>query len=104
MFFASWKPPADVFYAGERWIIKVELAGVSPDDVEIAAQDRTLTIRGRRRDRWLQQGFACHSLEISYTRFERSIILPARIETNSIRWEYLDGILRIQLNTRGARS
>ena len=35
MIFATWKPPADVFYSGNRWVIKVELAGISPDEVEI---------------------------------------------------------------------
>lgn len=100
MIFATWKPPADVFYSGNRWVIKVELAGISPSEVEIEARGSTLTVRGRRRDLLLQQGFSCHTLEISYCNFERSLSLPAPIDTDSIAWEYRDGILQIQLRTK----
>ena len=99
MIFATWEPPADVFYSGNRWLIKVELAGISPDQVEIEARGSTLTVRGSRRDMYLQQGFSCHSLEISYSSFARSFALPARIDQESLSWDYRDGILQIQLTT-----
>ena len=102
MIFATWKPAADIFYSGNHWLIKVELAGISPDDVEIMAQDHTLTVRGQRRDLLLRQGFSCHSLEIGYSNFERSFTLPHTINPGSVCWEYTNGILQIQLNTETA--
>jgi HSP20 family protein len=87
-----------VHYAGTQWLIKLELAGVSPADVQVRARNHELTVRGQRRD-LLQSGFVCHRLEIRYTTFERCFSLPAPIDGASIHCEYLDGILRIWLNT-----
>ena len=99
MFYATWQPAADIHYSGKQWLIKLELAGVSPAEVQLVAQGNELTVRGRRRDLLLQSGFTCHALEITYTRFERRIALPATIDSASIACEYRDGILRIYLRT-----
>lgn len=99
MYFATWKPAADIFYSGNQWLIRVELAGVSPAEVQVLTQGRELTVRGRRRDLRVQHGFICHALEISYSHFERTINLPARIATSSIRLEFQEGILNIYLTT-----
>ena len=99
MYFATWKPAADIFYSGNQWLIRMELAGVSPAEVQVLAQHKELTIRGRRRDLRVQRGFVCHALEISYSHFERTISLPGRIAVSSIRLEFEEGILSIYLTT-----
>jgi len=98
MFHQRWQPHADVHHAGRQWLIKLELAGVSPGELEVSAQGNELSVRGRRRD-VLQSGFVCQQLEIRYTAFARSFALPAPIDAGSIRCEYHDGILCIWLNT-----
>lgn len=98
-FYSPWKPPADVFYSGNQWLVKIELAGITPDEVEIIAQGAGLVVRGRRRDLLLRQGFSCHSMEISYSNFERSFSLPDRIVPDSIGWDYQQGILLISFTT-----
>jgi HSP20 family protein len=99
MYFASWKPAADIFYSGNQWLIRLELAGVLPDEVELVAERNVLTVRGRRRDLRIQSGFVCHALEIRYSHFERSFTLPGRISASSIRLEFHEGILSIYLAT-----
>jgi HSP20 family protein len=99
-----WKPPADVLKCGERWYIKLEVAGVCPNELEIAAYDNSLHIRGCRRDMLLERDYFYHSLEISYSKFERMIELPFSIDVNSIRWQYHDGMLLIQLRPGSFRS
>ncbi|HEY0963891.1 MAG TPA: Hsp20/alpha crystallin family protein [Pseudomonadales bacterium] len=98
MFHTSWQPPADVYHAGTQWLIKLELAGVSPKEVDVRAQGNELVVRGHRRD-LLQGGFIVQRMEILYTRFMRSFSLPAEIDADSITCEYSDGILRIWLKT-----
>lgn len=102
MEFAIWKPPADIMRRGERWFIKLEVAGVCPEEVEISARDNALRVRGCRRDMLLEHGYFYHSLEISYSRFERIIELPFRIDKENIRWQYRDGMLLIQLDKEDA--
>jgi HSP20 family protein len=99
MYFATWKPATDIFYSGNQWLIRMELAGVSPGEVQVVTQHNVLTVRGRRRDLLVQRGFVCHALEISYSHFERTVTLPARISVPSIRLEFHDGILHISLTT-----
>lgn len=100
MFYATWKPATDIFFSGNVWLIRMELAGVPASEIQVVAHRNVLTVRGRRRDVTVQRGYVCHSLEISYSHFERSISLPASITMDSIRWECSDGMLRIQLNTQ----
>lgn len=99
MFYARWQPATDIFHAGSNWLVKMEVAGVAAADIELLVRGNLLTVRGRRRDLVLQRGFVCHSLEISYTDFERSLSFPARIVAGSIRSECRDGILYIHLST-----
>lgn len=104
MLFSPWKPPADIYYSGNQWLINLELAGVMPDEVKIIVQGRKLTVHGRRRDFRVRQGFACYSMEISYSHFERSFSLPAAIEPGSIHSEYQHGILQIHFHTVQGRA
>jgi HSP20 family protein len=100
MFYAaSWKPATDLFRSGNDWLVKMELAGVSPTEVQLHVKGNVLLVKGRRSDVFLQGGYICHKLEINYTNFERAITLPGTIDPDAIRTEYRDGILRIYLRT-----
>ncbi|HYJ47618.1 MAG TPA: Hsp20 family protein, partial [Pyrinomonadaceae bacterium] len=61
-----WRPDADVYKTDDGWIVKVDLAGVSADDLEITISDRTLSITGCRRDTFFGEGVVYHQLEITY--------------------------------------
>ena len=100
MFYATtWMPATDLFRAGNDWLIKMELAGICPAEVQLHANRNVLRVQGRRSDLYVQSGYTCHKLEINYTNFERSITLPGVIDADGIRTEYRDGILRIYLRT-----
>lgn len=99
MYYATWKPATDIFRSGTRWLVRMELAGVSRHEVELLVRQQVLTVRGRRRDLRLQGGFVCHSLEISYSNFERSFSFPAPIDADSLDVEFRDGLLHILLST-----
>ena len=92
-----WNPSADVYRCPEGWIVKVDLAGVSADELEIEIHDSGLTIRGCRRDTSYRDGFTYHQMEITYSRFEKTIQFPAPIEGASVTHDYNDGFLVINL-------
>ena len=46
-----WYPAADVYQTPDGWLVKVELAGVSAEDIEIDIQGNVLYIAGCRKDR-----------------------------------------------------
>ena len=92
-----WRPDADVYRTPDGWIVKVDLAGVTADDLEITVDDRTLSISGCRRDTFFGRGVVYHQLEITYSRFEKTIQFPCSIERASIQHDYHDGFLIVKL-------
>lgn len=92
-----WNPAADVYRSSDGWVVKVDLAGVCQDELEIEIRDTLLSIRGCRRDTHYREGFVCQQMEITYSRFEKSIQFPAPIEGASIRQDYSDGFLIINV-------
>ncbi|HEX8847514.1 MAG TPA: Hsp20/alpha crystallin family protein [Pyrinomonadaceae bacterium] len=92
-----WRPDADVCRTADGWIVKVDLAGVSADDLEIRIEGRTLSISGCRRDTFFGQGVIYHQLEITYSRFEKKLRFPCSIEGASVLRDYRDGLLILHL-------
>ena len=92
-----WYPAADVYQTPDGWLVKVELAGVSVEDVEIDIQGNILSIAGSRKDRSCAVGFSFHQMEITYSRFEKTLQFPAAIEGARIEHNFDNGLLLIRL-------
>ena len=100
-----WYPPADVYRTRDGgWVVKVELAGVRPDEIEIAAEGDVLRVAGSRRDSTCTESVLCHQLEIVYSRFEKSIRFPCAVEGAEVETVYEDGLLIIRLRVRGGEA
>jgi HSP20 family protein len=92
-----WYPAADVYSTPDGWIVKVELAGVSAEDIEIDIAGNILSIAGTRRDRTCTVGMSYHQMEITYSRFEKTLRFPKSIDGARIEHNYQDGLLLIYL-------
>lgn len=96
-----WSPRADVYRTPTGWLVKFDLAGVEPEDVQVEASRSQIRVVGVRRDHFVEKGFRHHSMEISYSRFERTVRLPGETEVRSVRTEYREGMLIVVLDTEG---
>jgi HSP20 family protein len=96
-----WRPCADIYRTRHGWLVKVELAGVPRDDITIQVHGSRLTISGIRRDRCIAEGCSCYTMEISYSRFERSMDLPFEVAAARLAAECRDGMLLIHVATEG---
>jgi HSP20 family protein len=92
-----WRPDADVYRTADGWIVKVDLAGVSADELEIEVGERSLVIKGCRRDTFFGEGVVYHQLEITYSRFEKTLHFPCSIEGATLLRDYRDGLLILHL-------
>ncbi|HEY0544051.1 MAG TPA: Hsp20/alpha crystallin family protein [Pyrinomonadaceae bacterium] len=92
-----WRPAADVYRTSDGWIVKVDLAGVRSDDLEIVIDGSTLSIAGCRRDTFYGEGVSYHQLEITYSRFEKTLQFPCSIEGATVMRDYRDGLLILHL-------
>jgi HSP20 family protein len=92
-----WYPAADVYQTPDGWLVKVELAGVSAEDLEIEVEGKNLYIAGTRKDSFCQKGISYHQMEITYSRFEKNLEFPASIENAKLEHNYENGLLLIYL-------
>ena len=92
-----WLPAADVYETADGWVVKVELAGVAAEDVEIEVQGNLLYIAGCRKDRSCAAGVSYHQMEITYSRFEKTLKFPASIDGVQLDHMFENGLLIIRL-------
>jgi len=92
-----WLPAADVYQTPEGWLVKVELAGVSAEDVEIDIQGNVLYIAGSRKDRSCSSSISYHQMEITYSSFEKTLNFPASIDGATVEHNFENGLLIIRL-------
>jgi HSP20 family protein len=95
-----WYPAADVYQTPDGWVVKVELAGVSAEDIEIDIQGNVLYIAGSRKDRSCSAGATYHQMEITYSRFEKSLKFPSTIDNAKVDHQFEDGLLLITLTKK----
>src|ERR687890_1028702 len=93
-----WNPAADVYRTRDGWFVKMELAGVEPDELEVTIEGDTLRVAGSRRDERLTEAVSYHQLEITYSRFERTIRFPCPIEGARLARRYENGLLLLHLH------
>ena len=105
-----WEPQADVYETREAVKVKVELAGVRPDSlqVELSGDARNLTVRGVREDERKEAvaRILFHQMEIYLGPFERILPLPpnAEVDRDGVQASYRDGFLTITLPKRAKAS
>ena len=90
-----WRPPTDVYETEENLIVKMEIAGMRDEDLEVVVQDNLLLISGSRSDSIERKAY--HQMEIPFGKFSVGIDLPVRVDTENATAEYKDGFLTIQL-------
>ena len=92
-----WNPPTDVFETADSIQIKMEIAGVREEDLEVKVTDNLLTIRGRRTDEQHIKKENFHLMEIHYGSFERVFGLPRPMEVKSVTATLKDGFLLVTI-------
>lgn len=91
----SWRPAIETFRRGNDLVVRVDLPGVSPGDVEVTVRERTLRIQGRRRH---PEGVSSDDVmmeELAYGTFERRLDLPVEARTDKIAASFENGVLEV---------
>jgi len=91
----SWLPAVDVFDKKESVVVKAELAGMNPEDIEIEVEDNVLTIKGERRFEEQVEDERYYRVERRFGSFQRSLALPQGVKADDIQANYDDGILTV---------
>ena len=87
-------PATDILAEGEDLVIRVELAGVDPEDVDLRFSHGVLTVSGTRRPETSDTAeFLIR--ERFYGEFRRVITLPEGTEADQINAAFEDGLVEI---------
>ena len=95
----SFQPPTDVYETENEVVVRLEIAGVDPDQIElvIADQSRTLTVSGTRTDPAAGQRRKYYNMEIECGNFARRSRLPVPVNDNEAEARYEEGFLVISV-------
>jgi len=87
--------PTEVFHMDDRLVIRMDLPGVSPDDVDVTVQESTLIVNGNRsfphdggEVRFLRRG-------IFYGDFTQRVMLGKGLDVERISANYDNGVLEL---------
>jgi HSP20 family protein len=95
-----WRPPTDVYETDEGITIRMEIAGMRQQDLNITMSTDVLIIRGERKERSSAHRTAYQNMEINYGPFERNIRLPEPLDGENVKAVYKDGFLEINLSRK----
>ncbi len=91
---SGWTPAVDVFEIADRYVVMVELPGLTQDDVQLQHHEGRLTISGTRRERESPcEQF--HRIERGHGNFSRTFQLPMPIDAEHITADLRDGVLTV---------
>ncbi len=93
----SWSPRVDVEEDDKQFLVKADLPGVDPKDVEVFVVDNTLTLRGQRKEQREEKGKNFHRLERFEGQFYREISLPRGIDADKIQAKSTNGVLTVTI-------
>ncbi len=92
-----WVPNTDVYVTEGGLVIKVELAGMRKEDLELIVEGDRLKISGHRPDGCRAPKCTFLMMEINYGAFESIIEVPPGYDMSQAKAAYQNGFLRIDV-------
>jgi HSP20 family protein len=97
----AWVPPVDIYQNAEQeLVLKVELPGIAPEDIELNVNNDTLTISGEKRLSNEVKEDQYQRIERRYGTFSRSFSLPSSVDATRISAEHKNGVLTVRMPAR----
>src|SRR5208283_1302399 len=94
---AHWVPNTDVYATDSGLVVKVELAGMHSEHLEITVEGSRLRISGNRPDGCRAAKASFLVMEINYGPFESVLELPSGYDLSAAKAVYVNGFLRIDV-------
>ena len=97
---SSWMPLVDIKEEPDRFLIKADIPGVKPEDIEVTMENGALTIRGERSAEKEETKEGYHRIERSRGSFYRRFAMPDSADADHIKAQGKDGVLEIEIPKR----
>lgn len=102
----DWIPNVDFAEKPEAYVVKAEIPGIDPKDIEVVYENGLLTLRGQKvKSETEEKGARFYRSERSYGAFARNLRIPTAVDDKLITATFKHGLLTIVLpktaETRG---
>ncbi|MGO9339414.1 MAG: Hsp20/alpha crystallin family protein [Terracidiphilus sp.] len=94
---ASFVPAVDIYEDAKKVVLKLEVPGIDQKDLDIRVEDHTLTVKGERKFEAEEKEQNFHRIERRYGSFFRAFTLPSTVDTESVKANYNNGVLKLEL-------
>lgn len=95
--FNSWYPIADIYETKDDFVFRLEVPGISKNDIGIELKDNTLSIKGEKKadDKVKKEDY--QRVESFVGKFSRSFSLPSNVDSKNVKAKMKDGILELKV-------
>lgn len=93
----EWAPKLDVSETKDALVVKAEIPGVDPKDVQISLQEQLLTIKGEKQLEKEDKGERYYRVERAYGGFTRTMRLPLPVDATKVNATFKNGLLTVTL-------
>jgi HSP20 family protein len=98
---SAWVPAVDIYSNGQHeLVLKAELPDIKEEEIEVAVEGNTLTLRGEKKIDTEIAEDQFHRIERSYGSFARTFALPPTVDADKVSAEYKAGVLTVRLPLR----
>jgi HSP20 family protein len=94
---AVWGPALEGYEKDGNIVVRADLPGVDPAQVEVSLDGDTLTISGERKSESESSKNGSHVNEVRYGSFRRSVTVPEGIDPERVTARYTNGVLEVTL-------
>lgn len=92
-----WQPAVEISETDQDLLVKAELPGIDPKNVEVNVTGDTLTIKGEAKAEQENKGRNFYRRELRYGMFQRAIALPTEVKSDETTATFRHGILEIRI-------
>lgn len=92
-----WVPPLESFLRDGELVVRVDVPGVDPKDLDLSVEGDRLTVKGERKSTREEDKGGRTYREVTYGAFERTVALPWDVDPGTVRAGCKDGVLEITM-------
>jgi HSP20 family protein len=93
----EWKLPIDSYVKDGDVVVRADVPGLDPKDIEVSVLGNVLTIKGERKDEQEVKKENYFRREVSYGAFERHMTLPEGAQTDKVKATFKNGVVEVTM-------
>ncbi|MBI2528369.1 MAG: Hsp20/alpha crystallin family protein [Candidatus Rokubacteria bacterium] len=95
--FGDWAPSLDVSETKEAFVVKAEIPGIEPKEIQVSLDNQMLTLKGEKKHEKEEKEEQFYRMERAYGAFARSVRLPAPVDGSKVTAAFKNGLLTVTL-------